>query len=155
MTTTRRVILLSGNPNNGKSHLTKALHEQHGFHKIETDDVYVQYVRAFQPNFYLPVLGQVILQHYDYIFSGVPALVEQWHTHLLGLIVQASNEHPNIVVEGYLLRDCKDWFALTLREQGRQVFLVRMENRVPVLEQSAGLTVTEVASLSAVTPADS
>jgi dephospho-CoA kinase len=39
----KRVILLHGNPANGKSTLAKRLKDQHEFHAISVDHVYVNF----------------------------------------------------------------------------------------------------------------
>jgi hypothetical protein len=65
---------------------------------------------------------------------------------LLNEIINASDVHKDVVVEGYLLKDCRDKFEVALKEQGRQVFQIRMEGYGAVLEQPR-LTVKEIAAL--------
>jgi hypothetical protein len=149
MNTSRRVILISGDPNHGKSFVADALSEQHGFHVLGVDGIYVEFVRTAVQGLFLQALGQVILQHYDTMLSQSQQAVEAWHRHLFAQIVLASDQHQALAVEGYLLRDCKDQFEVELKNQGREVFQIRIENRVPILE-SPRLTVAQVAALGTV-----
>jgi hypothetical protein len=145
----RRVILISGDPNHGKSFLAEALRNQHNFHLLSTDGMYVEFVRTAVQALFLPALGQVILQHYDTMLSQSPQAVAAWHQHLFEHIVRASDEYGDLAVEGYLLKDCKDRFEVELKTQGRDVFQIRMENKAPILE-SPRLTVAQVAALGSV-----
>ena len=49
-------------------------------------------------------------------------------------------------VEGYLLKDCRNKFEVALKEQGRQIFQIRMEGHGGMLEQPR-LTAKEIAAL--------
>jgi cytidylate kinase len=142
-----RVILIHGYPGNGKTTVGKKLQSDHGCHLIEADDAYVGFVKERCGPLYLRELSQVIYQHYNHIFRSFGEdLVLSWHDHLLNQIIQASDAHNDVVVEGYLLKDCRNKFEVALKEQGRQVFQIRMEGFGPVLEQPR-LTVKEIAAL--------
>jgi dephospho-CoA kinase len=69
-TETRRVVLVFGDPGNGKSHLATALREEHGYAVLSLDDVYVKFVRERFQALYLPALERVIAQHFQTILAG-------------------------------------------------------------------------------------
>jgi hypothetical protein len=151
MSTSRRVILISGYPDQGKSFLGEALRNQHGFHLIQIDGIYVQFIRNACLAVNFPAVSQFIYQHYNQIFVNVQGGITAWHKHLFDEIIQASEKHRDLAVEGYLLKDCKDQFEIDLKEQGRQVFQIRMQGRVATLE-SPRLTAGEVADLGKAAP---
>ena len=96
-----RVVLVFGDPRNGKSYLAKALREQYGYFVVSLDDVYVQFVQEQFPSLYLPALGQVIAQHYQTmlsVFNG-GAAVQAWVSHLAALVTARSIEHRLLVVK--------------------------------------------------------
>jgi hypothetical protein len=146
-----RVILLFGDPQHGKSRLTDTLRSEHGFHVISVDEVYVDFVRTLFPDFYLKVLGNYILQHYESFFKHDSTRRQVWWQHLLNQIAQASAVHPSVVVEGYQLYDCKDAIETTLKQGERRVFQIKMERFGATLEgyelQPQRLTPDEVAAL--------
>jgi dephospho-CoA kinase len=104
-TETRRVVLVFGDPGNGKSHLATALHEKHGYAVLSLDDVYVNFVRERFQALYLPALERVIAQHFQTILAGYNggAAVQAWVKHLVELVTARSQEHRLLVVEGFLL----------------------------------------------------
>ena len=51
----RRVVLIFGEPNQGKSYLASQLATE-GFVPISLDEVYIKFVRERYPDFYLPAL---------------------------------------------------------------------------------------------------
>jgi len=65
----RRVILIFGDPNHGKSHLATQLRDNHGYHVVSLDEVYVKFIQNHYPDFFLPLLREVIAQHYNSIFA--------------------------------------------------------------------------------------
>ena len=100
-----RVVLVFGDPRNGKSYLASALHKQYGYVVVSLDDVYVQFVQEQFPSLYLPALGQVIAQHFQTmlsVFNG-GAAARAWASHLAALVTARSKEHRLLVVEGFLL----------------------------------------------------
>jgi len=105
VTRARRVVLVFGDPGNGKSHLAAALREKHGYAVVSLDDVYVNFVRERFLALYLPALEQVIAQHFQTILAGYNggAAVKAWVEHLVQLVTAHSREHPLLVVEGFLL----------------------------------------------------
>ena len=105
----RRVVLIFGESHHGKSYLAKHLHVNYGYHLVELDGVYVEFVRSQYPDLYLPALGQVIAQHFNMILvpcdrAGItPGAIAAWPDHVASLVEAASREHHLVSVEGYLL----------------------------------------------------
>ena len=99
----RRVILIFGDPNHGKSHLATQLHNNHGYHTVSLDEVYVEFIQNHYPNFFLPVLRGVILQHYNSMFAQDSSRVAAWCQHVVAITRNASNQNNLVAVEGYLL----------------------------------------------------
>jgi hypothetical protein len=140
-----RVLLLFGNPGNGKSPLAVRLKADHGFEVISVDDVYVEWVKSQHRNLYFPELHAHILQHYHSILGSHPGFVNQWHAYLLALTLERSHEHDRLVVEGYLLFDCKDAYEQELTRRSVQVFQIEAEKYL--YSSSPKLSVEQIASL--------
>jgi hypothetical protein len=99
------------------------------------------------PLVFLPLLGQFIAQHYQTIFTRTGSEnVQGWHQHLLQTIAVESAQHDSVVVEGFLLFDCKDQLEVALKEQSIHVFQVRAEGFGYILEEPR-LTANDVAEL--------
>lgn len=60
----RRIVLIYGEPQAGKSTLADELKIKHRFHVISLDEEYPKFVKIQYPNIYLPLLNRVIAQHY-------------------------------------------------------------------------------------------
>lgn len=147
----RRVILISGYPNSGKSTFAKRLRDEHGFHLIETDLEYVSFIRQHCKQVDTPALRQIIYQHYNQVFRPlVTDGIAAWHRYLFNQIHQASDAHMDLVVEGYQLKDCRNAFEVQLKEQGRHVFQIVVEDYGAILQPPC-LTVAEVAALGTAT----
>ena len=96
------VVLVFGDPGQGKTYLAQTLHGAHGYTVLSLDDVYVQFIRERWPQLDLPALGQVIAQHYQTIlvpFGGG----KSWAAHVAQVVADLSRDNPLLVVEGYLL----------------------------------------------------
>jgi AAA domain len=142
-----RIILVFGWPGHGKSTLSKTLAAAHGFHRLDVDAIYVQFVRTQYQQSCPPNIDQVILGHYDDFFSKDDTRRRGWHEHFLGQIVTAADQHRSIVVEGYLLGDCRTAFDRTLTAQGHRVLHIRAEWHT-YTDVGPGLTMQEVAASS-------
>jgi len=140
------ILLVFGWPGHGKTTLAKTLDADYGFHRIDVDAVYVQFIRAHYPSICPPKIDQVIMGHYDDGFSRHDAYRRHWHEHFLQQIGAAAALHPKVVVEGYLLHDCRTSFDRALTEQGHEVHHIRAESHT-YTEVGSGLTVHEVAAL--------
>jgi hypothetical protein len=90
--------------------------------------VYVDWVKSQQPNLYLPELRLHIAQHYHSILASHPDLVAQWRDYLLALIIERSQQYDRLVVEGYLLADCRDAYEQELTKRSVQVFHIHAVN---------------------------
>jgi len=103
-----RVILIYGNPGNGKSYLAEKLEKNYGYHRIELDEVYVDFIRSQYASLDSPILRNIIAQHYNLLGAchqcGVhPDALEKWQDHVVSIAENASQQYPLVVVEGYLL----------------------------------------------------
>ena len=110
----RRVVLIFGNPENGKSYLANQLHVNYGYHLVRLDRVYVEFVQTRYPILYLPALNQVIAQHYNMILvpcdrAGIaPRAVAAWRDHVASLAEEVSRQSHLVAIEGYLLAPVLD-----------------------------------------------
>jgi hypothetical protein len=141
-----RILLVSGDPNHGKSFLADELEANYQFTVMHVDGVYVRYVEQAYANVFLPDLHLYIAQHYQTIFALDPERQAKWHQHLLGEVVAAARRHDAVAVEGYLLYDCKDQFEVALKQQSFAVFKIRVKQRAYFLQQRS-LSVSDVAML--------
>jgi len=146
----KRVVLVYGNPDNGKTTLADRLRDEHGFHLISIDDLYVQFIHSVHPLVDMPALGGFIAQHYQTMFSrtGVEN-VRGWHAHIQHTILDATTQHDAVAAEGFLLFDCKDRIEVALKEQGIRTFQIKAEGLGYVME-APRLTVRDVAGLGLV-----
>jgi hypothetical protein len=96
-------------------------------------------------------LRHYILQHYEAIFRHEPQRLARWHDHLLSKIVETSANHDAVLVEGYLLYDCKDKFSEVLEEQSIRSFRIKAEPFRYVLEHEL-VSVEEIAALGTSDP---
>ena len=124
-----RIFLLYGAPNHGKSTLAAKLKTDFGFDVIETDDAYVQFIKTRFPRIYFDDLHLYIAQHYHYVLGCHADRVREWHEHLLGEIDKRAADCDQLVVEGYLLGDCKDAYEAKLTANGNQVAQIHAEKR--------------------------
>ena len=76
-------------------------------------------------------------------------MIAEWHSYLLALIIECSQKHDSLVVEGYLLFDCKDTYERQLTKYRAQVFQIHAENHL--YSTTARLSIEEIASLGAPT----
>ena len=141
-----RIILVFGWPGSGKSTLARGLAERHGFHALDVDSTYVAFIKTNYAQSCPPNIAEVILQHYDYGFRADEARRRTWHQHFLGQIQSAAEQHQSVVVEGYLLGDCRTAFHESLTAQGHVVRHIRAESHT-YTEIGPGLTIQQVAAL--------
>src|SRR3989337_2996610 len=99
-----RVILIFGEPDNGKSWLANALASRHGYDIIHIDEVYLEFIRESYPKFYLESLNIVVSQHYEMILKRTHKGAEKaWAQHVVDVITERLKVSNAIAVEGYLL----------------------------------------------------
>ncbi len=112
----KRLILLHGHSQQGKTYLAQQLKDEHAFEMLSLDDLYVEHIRKHCPFLYFPDLRHFIAHHYlyflnikDYVFGKYQRdLVEEWHQHLYAQVAALIANFDHVVVEGWLLRDCLD-----------------------------------------------
>jgi hypothetical protein len=148
------ILLVSGKHLSGKSTLAEQLRTTHGFEVVSVDEVYVEWVKSECPSLYFDDLQKYIHHHYHYILVDEYTkdvlgrdLIAEWHRHLLGVIFNRSQQHERLVVEGYLLFDCKDQYEVELTEQSMQVFQIHVENDRYFLIRVRTVAIDEIASL--------
>lgn len=105
-----RVILIYGNPGNGKSYLAKQLHDRYGYYVVGLDGAYIEFVKERYPDFYLKALNLVIAQHFHYFLKAwdrpggaTYGAASAWGDYVSSLAAAASYQHPLVAIEGYLL----------------------------------------------------
>ncbi len=105
----RRVVLIYGNPGNGKSYLAEKLEKNYGYHRIGLDEVYVEFIRTQYASLDSPKLREVVGPHYERILMPCdqleihPGALEKWRDHVVSIAANASQQYPLVAVEGYLL----------------------------------------------------
>lgn len=140
------VVLVSGQPRQGKSHLALRLRDEHSFEYLGVDEEYIQFIESECSFLYFDALSKHIAAFYHSIFSQPyyseerfgRDLVSEWHSYLLSRIKELTARYNKVVVEGYLLFDCKEAFQAELNS-GAEVRLVEVQNRTYSLN---GLPVT-------------
>jgi hypothetical protein len=137
-----RVFLVFGEHGSGKTTKVAApLKAAHHFEVVSVDKVYVEWVKSQCPSLYFEDLSKYIFQHYNSILIGDYTVevfkgrnvVAEWHAHLLDHIIEQSQQHNSLVVEGYLLFDCKDAYTIELAKLPVQVFQIPVEHDQPFL----------------------
>ena len=101
----RRVVLIFGDPNAGKSHLASQLREAYGYDVLSLDETYVEFVKERFPDLYLPALRDVIAQHFQTMLQGWDsgAASRAWREHVASVVEARSRQHFLLAVEGFLL----------------------------------------------------
>ena len=146
------VVLVSGQPRQGKSHLAMRLRNEHSFEYLGVDEEYIQFIESECSFLYFDALSRHIATFYYRLFSQPyyseerfgRDLVSEWHSYLLSRIKGLTARYNKVVVEGYLLFDCKEAFQAELNS-GAEVRLVEVKNRsyslngLPVTLEDIGL----------------
>ena len=109
----RRVFLVYGDPDAGKSYLAKKLEENYSCHRLSLDEAYVQFIKTECHIIYFDALGQYIGPHYDAILREDTyslaqfgrSFLAEWLLHLRRRVRALTMFHASVVVEGYVLDD--------------------------------------------------
>jgi hypothetical protein len=149
----RRLFLVFGDSGAGKSFLADTLEITHHFDRISVDYEYVEFIRARCPALYFEELRSYIGTQYDGILKNRAFslhqfqrdFVAEWHSHLLDRIRAGIGGCEDLVVEGYLLYDCRHEFEEQLRDSA-SVFQIHVENR-QYTWRSRVLTAAQIAGL--------
>ena len=113
----RRIFLIYGDPDAGKSSLAKKLEENYSCQRLSLDQAYVQFIKAECPMIFFDALGQYIAPHYDRILRADTyslaqfgrSFLAEWLLHLRRRVRGLVMLHPSVVVEGYVLdEDCRN-----------------------------------------------
>ena len=99
----RKVVLIFGDPGNGKSYLANQLRQRYGYDLISLDDTYVAFVKERYPDLYLPAISQVIAQHFQTMLQHYNGAHKAWQEHVASLVEARSGLDPLVAVEGFLL----------------------------------------------------
>ncbi len=149
----RVILLVYGQPGHGKSYLAEKLTTEHLFAALSVDEAYVEFIRIHCPILYFEALQYYIGPHYystlvdrDYskaLFGR--DFVAKWHSFLQVRIEGMSARHVRLIVEGDLLRNCKDRFEAELSRLA-QVFQIEVVDR-SYRWQGTPLSLTQIARL--------
>jgi hypothetical protein len=149
-----RVILLAyGQPGHGKSYLADKLKTEHSFGVLSVDETYVEFIRSRCPMLYFEALEYYVGPHYFSILGdrGYSKahfrrdFVAEWHSYLKECIEGMAARHDRLIVEGDLLRDCKDQFEVELRSLA-QVFQIKVVDQ-SYRWQGRPISLTQIAAL--------
>lgn len=99
----RRIVLIIGEPGQGKSYLARKLGKKFGAEIVSLDSEYVQFIRGQYPSLDLDDIACVISQHYKTVLTVKKRGHTEWKKHVIALIKEKSRTSPFLVVEGYLL----------------------------------------------------
>jgi len=151
----KRIFLIHGNPNAGKSYLATQLSERYSFRHVSVDQVYVEYIKSRCPKLYFDDLSLFIAPHYHCILAAFlqypkielrQDLITPWYDYLLERIRQVLREHEALAVEGYApMFPVRDFQAKLSREAS--IFLIEVSERA-YRHLSMPMTVEEIAGLS-------
>src|SRR3990172_10732411 len=98
------VILIFGEPDNGKSWLADALASRYDYDIIHVDEIYLEFIKEFYPKLYLESLNIVVSQHYEMILKRTHKGAEKaWAQHVINVITEHLDTSQCLAVEGYLL----------------------------------------------------
>jgi hypothetical protein len=127
----KHVLLISGEPQQGKSTLCDILRTRFDYRLCTVDDEYVEFVRTHYPALYFEQLVAYVAPHYNCILNtnslfpgsdtrytdhlfGIDVRAH-WHRHLLAAVTSALESSDDVAAEGYLLKDCYVGIAHYLR----------------------------------------
>jgi hypothetical protein len=152
----RRIFLVYGDPDAGKSYLAKKLAENYSCHRLSLDDAYVQFIKVECPMIYFDALGQYIGPHYDAILRADAyslaqfgrSFLAEWLLHLRRRVRALAMFHASIVVEGYVLdEDCRNALQQDLADPV-EVFPIEVVDQT-YSYKSEPVTLEQVAALGA------
>lgn len=110
------LVWVTGDPGSGKSCLANKLHRDYSFScPLSVDSVYLRFVKEMCPALYFKALHKYIGPHYEHILASKQSskffygrnFVDEWRNYLYEQIEKKVEKNAKVVVEGYLLKDCK------------------------------------------------
>ncbi len=132
----KRVLLIFGEGDHGKTYLAKTLAAKNSFKHLSLDHIYVDFIKKYCPDLYFKVLNLYIGPHYNNIlkhrehskkFLGRDFIAE-WYSHILCQIQAQIEIHDKLAVEGYVLYDSKEELETQLEYLAR-VFQIEVKDR--------------------------
>jgi hypothetical protein len=116
------IVLLSGDPGNGKSFCGTVLKSLDCFDAVlHTDEIYVGYIFTKKSDLYRDDLRQDILNHY---LQNSKVIGEEWHAHLFEVVTRDAKRIKRLLVEGWQLYDSREELAKKLEAAGHKVITV-------------------------------
>lgn len=102
-----RLLLVYGNPGNGKSHLANnILVSNYGYHHVDGDLTYVDFIHDRHPELYFTRLHRFIGPQYEsVVLRWLPEVDAEWWAFLRSRIEGALTKHPKVVASWYRLND--------------------------------------------------
>jgi hypothetical protein len=130
------ILLVYGRPGHGKSYLAEKLQQEHSFGVLSVDHTYVEFIRVHCPTIYFDVLEYYVGPHYYAILADRNYskshfgrdFVAEWKTYLKQCIEGMAARHDRVIVEGDLLRECKEELEAGLRRMA-QIHQIEVVNR--------------------------
>ncbi len=109
----KRLILLTGLPRQGKTHLMTRLEREAVCTGLRVDAVYCDFIKTQCPAMYFENLPDYVGPHYDSMIEGLDAYSfskygryfdAEWRAHLVRRIQNHATENDRSVVDGYLMK---------------------------------------------------
>lgn len=102
-----RLLLVYGNPGNGKSYLANnILVPTHGYHHVDGDLAYVDFIHDRHPELYFTRLHRFIGPQYEAVVKRwLPEVDAEWWQFLRSRIDNALTQNQKVVASWYRLND--------------------------------------------------
>jgi hypothetical protein len=109
----KRVILLTGTPNQGKTYLMTKLEQEASCRSLCVDIAYNEFMKTQCPGMYFENLHSYVGPHYDSLIEGLDAYSfvksgryfdAEWQAHLVNRIHALASVCDSVFAEGYLLK---------------------------------------------------
>ena len=148
-TTKPTVVLIYGRPNSGKSYLADQLHTEYGFHVLNSDWVYVDFIHLRYSEVYFPLIKKFVKLHHDGILLScikrnlLPDAEELWRAHLCAVTEESLRLYSRLAVEGYLVESALPHFESSLKDTAT-VRIVKVDGRKYLIDDRE-VTVAEIA----------
>jgi hypothetical protein len=109
----KRLLMLTGLPQQGKTHLMERLEREASCTGLRVDAVYCNFIKTQCPAMYFENLPDYVGPHYDSMIEGLDAYSflksgryfdAEWRAYLVRRIQNHAAENDRAVVDGYLLK---------------------------------------------------
>lgn len=104
-----RLVLIYGDPSQGKTWLGKQLRDR-GFHVLRTDGIYVEFIRERHHPIHFELLPEFVRSHFHHIVQPgekrrlLKGITAGWIDHIRTLTRQALSDHHRVAVEGWMVK---------------------------------------------------